>query len=177
MIGQLRAIGLVAALILSCFSVAARADCNLLPRDVQAYLKSQQGWSVVTEDDLISDDVALWHKYHTNQCPGFTAVALGPGKALSYALALLHRNRSEISEKLIVIEQRAGQPAYLQLVAVAPVVSPFVVWRAPPGIYRDEISRKSTRAPHDAIIYEKMEASATAYYLSDGRFHSVVTSH
>jgi hypothetical protein len=42
-------------------------------------------------------------------------------------------------------------------------VTPFVVWRAAAGSYRDVRSGRSVKLPHDAIVREKIEATSTLY--------------
>ena len=119
--------------------------------------------------------MALWRSHHAEACPGIATVKLGPRRELSYALALLNHRDDQIDERLLVIKSRSGQAA--ELVAATRVVSPYVVWRAQPGVLHDRISGKVIHIHRDAIIYEKMEASATAYYVANGKFHSVVTSN
>ena len=170
-----RAICLVAACLMTCWATSANANCRPLPPAAQAYLKSHPDWSPVAENDLVSDDVLLWQRYHANQCPGMAVVKLSSGGNVSYALALLHREGDRTTEKLVVIERNSSRTT--DLVSAAIVVSPFVAWRAAPGIFHDQISNKDIHVRHDAIIYEKMEASATAYYLVNGKFRPVVTSN
>src|SRR5579863_2767229 len=165
-----RAMILVAAGLFACGITPAWANCAALPRSAQAYLKLHPGWAPVTEKDLVSDDVTLWQSHHVDQCPGITALKLDSSDRATYALALLHRETDRTNAKLVVVEPGTSQVT--DLVAATPVTSPYVVWRAPPGMFRDQISGKSIRIPHDAIIYEKMEASAMAYYLAKGKFRS-----
>ena len=162
-------------------SVPAWAACETLPAPVSQYLKSDPQWRLVGMDDLVSGDQALWRKVRGDLCPGFAAVNLDAGKQLAYALTLLNRAPVSSRQKVVVLRALASGyspttlvPPYNALFTRTPTVS--VVWRSGPGIYRDVYSRKPTRLTHDAIMVENLEATATAYYLANGKFQSILTS-
>ncbi len=95
----------------------------------------------------------------------------GSGK-LSYALALLRHEHGIAFEKLVIV--MAGKSHTLE--AAYKIGNPAVVWRGLPGVYVEFYSRHKTRISHDTVIYEHLEATASAYYLSHGKFRSILTS-
>jgi hypothetical protein len=160
----------------------AMAQCDRVPQIVQAYLKSDPGWKLVDTNDLVADDQRLWAQYHKNLCPGFASVDLDGSGTPYYALALLHRDGGKVQEKLTVMHLRDGAVVKDDLVPVSnisftsvPALS--VVWKAPGGVYRDSSSNRKVTIKHDAIVYERMEATARAYYLLNGHFEFVQTSN
>lgn len=57
------------------------------------------------------------------------------------------------------------------------MVSPFVIWKVAPGIYKELDHDKTIHISHDSFVYEKMEAYATQYYYENGRWNSIVTAN
>lgn len=153
-------------------AIPAWADCEPLHPSVRIYLEANPEWSIVELKDLVADDQRLWQDHKRDQCPGMAVVDLdGSGKS-SYALALLRHERGETFERLVVVT--AGKPQTLD--ASQKIGNPAVVWRGEPGVYVEFSTRHKTRIAHDTIIYERFEASARAYYLSHGKFRSILTT-
>ena len=160
---------------------SANAACESVPQDVQEYLRSEPGWAFVDVKDLVDDDKSLWEQSHHGLCPGVAIVDLDGKGQQSYALALLKGGSGRAIEKLVVIRRQSGR--FMRWVLAPPanvmytnVMAPFVVWRTSPGTYRDLKSGHQVKLTHHGIVYEKMEATATVYYLSKGRFKSILTS-
>lgn len=150
----------------------AVADCSALPSPVQTYLKLNPQWSLVEMRNLEEDDQKLWQKLRSDQCPGMAVVDLDGSGKLSYALALLRHEHGIAFEKLVIV--MAGKSHKLE--AAYKIGNPAVVWRGLPGVYVEFYSRHKTRISHDTVIYEHLEATASAYYLSHGKFRSILTS-
>jgi hypothetical protein len=153
----------------------AAAACGRDVSEVRSYLSAHPGWSSVEPADLPGDDRALWAKYHAGLCPGVAVVNLD-GHGPSFALALLHGSRGGLVETLVLLRIRGSRLAVTALRGPVKVTSPFVVWRTGPERAVDEATGKTVRTLHDSIVYEKMEATSTAYYLSDGRIRSLLAS-
>lgn len=163
------------------FCEHAEAECAPVPGAVQEYLHSNSGWSLVTVNDLVERDKFLWEKFHRGLCPGFAIVKLDGFSQDSYALALLKRSDDAVMEKAVLLTRRSGKFSAQELspprnIKYTDIPSPLVVWRAAPGRYQDLSSDKAINISSDSVIYEKMEAAATAYYLAHGRILSIVTS-
>jgi hypothetical protein len=159
---------------------SASAACENVPLEVQEYLRSAPGWSFVEVKDLVADDRSLWERAHNGHCPGIAIVDLD-GKGRTYALALLRASGRQTFEKLVVVRRQSGRLISGTLVPPtnvknADVAAPFVVWRASPDTYRDLRSGRRIKLAHDGIVYERMEAAATLYHFSNGRFSSILTS-
>lgn len=171
---------LIALMLLITNCTSAFAQCRTLPEVVQQYLRSEPGWSVVDSSDLVPADNVLWERYHAGLCPGMAVVDLDGAGQPSYGLALLNRESGQ--EKLVILRhQPSGFSADLVVpptsVSSANIISPRVVWRVGAGNFRDRENGQITRVSHDAVVYEKLEATATAYYLEDGRYRSILTSN
>jgi hypothetical protein len=158
------------------FSACTRTTdaCSTLPSDVRQYLLTQPGWHVVDTKDLVSDDQILWQKNRPALCPGMTIVDLDGTGNKAYALAMLHSEGSDLLEKLVVVSRRGGAQKIDVLVTAEIVPSPWVVWRNSPGTAREFDSGQTTVIPTDSIIYEKMESTATLYFLSGDKFRSIL---
>lgn len=172
---------LLSLLMMLGFCASANAACDSVPQEVREYLRSAPGWAFVDVKDLVSDDKSLWDQSHDGQCPGIAIVDLDGKGQQSYALALLKTGSGQAVEKLLVIRRQSTR--LVRRILVPPtsvmytnVAAPFVVWKAGPGIYRDQKSGHHAKLAHDGIVYEKLEATATVYYLSRGRFTSILTS-
>jgi len=84
-----------------------------MPDDVQVYLLSQPGWSVVDTKDLVEDDQNLWEQHHRGLCPGIGIVDLDGRGETAYALALLNHANGQVTEKVVVIRNQGGSVAEL----------------------------------------------------------------
>ncbi len=152
-------------------AATAHAGCDTLPAPVTAYVRAHPGWAVVRGGDLVSDDQGLWAQYHKGLCPGWTKVRLDVARRPFYAVALISRSE----EKLVLIDAATGQAR--QVVPADRVASPMVVWSVGPGMTHDQNIGRDLRVSTESIIYEKMEAFATQFFMKNGKMHSVLTAN
>jgi hypothetical protein len=171
------AASLLAALLLFVLSTAALGACPLPSKEVQQYLSSQPGWSVVDIKDLISDDQKLWAQHRGTSCPGIAIAKLDDSGRQAYAIALLDRAGDRLNEKVVVLLPRSARLSPRTLITAHKVDTPSVIWRAPPGDYRDWEGGPTIHVPTDSIVVEKMESNAMLYYLRGNQFHSVQTAN
>ena len=154
-------------------SSPAWAACENKPAAVQEYLRTHRTVFVVTLDDLVPDDKVLWQKHSGDLCPGIAEADLSGTGHKAYALALLSGSGEGRRERLVILQPgKAGQ----EIGKPYKYAYPAVVSRAPPDTITDFYTRKRTRVQHDMFIFEQMEASATAYFLSGGQLRHVLIS-
>lgn len=149
-----------------------------IPASVRQVIIQFHDWKIVDESDLPIDDQKLWSTSHAGLCPGFVTGKFSNAENLSYVIALIHKGPTTgILEQLIVLEPVGT--SFRQMIAVKPtkVISPFVVWRVPPGNYQGVEDEKPMQISNDSFVYEKMEAYATQFYYDhDLRLRSFVVS-
>lgn len=156
------------------------ADCGAtLPSAVSAFVRSEarHGWIVVTLNDLVADDQALWSRSHAGQCPGIAVGRFDGTAADSYAIALVRRGGrvGHYVEQLVLLRPSGSTYSHVVVNGPARVVSPLVVWSLPPGTYAGSGDGLRVTIGTDSFVYEKLEASAVQYYLVGGQLHSLVT--
>lgn len=160
-------------------ATAQGRNCAALPRAAQAALatEQQQGWRIIATADLPSDDQALWHQYHPGQCPGVATGHFSKSSDVAYSLALLHSSSTgQHTEELLLLVPIGASYSRKTVVGPTRVVSPFVVWKLPPGRYKALYTKSAVFIPLDSFVYEKMEATATQYFMRDGRLRSILIS-
>jgi hypothetical protein len=170
---------LMAALLLMGSPSRAQGCADSLMRSIPAgIISGLPGWSVVTVRDLPNDDKKLWATAHGDRCPGIAVGNFTGDRKPSYAVAFIRKAPSgQLFEQLVLFA--AYGPGRYRVVAVRPteVVSPFVVWVAPPGTYSGVEQGGNIKIANDSFVYEKLEAFATQYYLDRGRLRSLVSSN
>jgi hypothetical protein len=138
---------------------AAGADpCDNVPAAVSAYLKLNAPWVPVRISDLSPDHQTLWNEAHPGACPGVAAADFEGGGRLSYALALIRRDRRDGQEMLVFLRPRGAKLRPTTIEPPYPAGDPHVVWREPPGA-----------AAHDSIVFEALESAAQRYSVKNGR--------
>lgn len=168
-------------LMLFCRTALANSPCDNVPNDVQVSLRLESGWSILETTDLIEEDRALWEQFHPGQCPGIAVLNFDGRGENGYALALVQFGNGRDREKLVLFTRKDGQLSKRVLVPPSNILytnvaAPFVVWRAPPGIYHDLKTDRQIKLLHDGVVYERMEATATLFYFMHGQFKSILTS-
>ena len=150
----------------------------MVPGAAQKVISDFHDWRVVKLTDLPLDDQKLWEPSHDGRCPGIAAGKFTGGEKLSYAVALIRDQPSgRILEQLIILAPEGDSFRRAVLIKPTNVVSPFVVWKVPPGKYKGVDQGKTVQIVHDSFVYEKLEAYATQYYYDGGRLHSIVTAN
>jgi hypothetical protein len=177
-------------LLLLPFTVSpVRAECGAAPQDVQDFLRTEAGWSIIDTSDLYEPERGVWEQRDVweryrgaGPCPGLAEGNFFGNDKLAYALALKKTIGGHTFEKLVVISRSGEKFITTELVPQkdvayenesAPVI--FVVWKTVPGTYRDEDSGKSITIKSDPIVYEHVEQpwSTIYYYYSEGAFKSL----
>jgi hypothetical protein len=142
----------------------------LIPPDLANEIKARNsGWKIVDLSSLIEDDRMLWVKKHGKVCPGVAKGNFDASKRSQYALVLM-RQQPQPEVKLLHAVKGEQAKYRLTLLAESPVTRAPVVFRAPPGNYYDaEDPRTPIKIKTDVIIFETIEAGATAFYFVDGK--------
>lgn len=164
------------------FMSAAHAEsaCNYLSEDLDKILQTEPQWRILDIQDLNEDDQQLWRQHHKDQCPGMVAVNLTGNGSIYYALALIqHEAENRLNEKLIVATTHKNKVSKHTLspssnIAFTNAASPFVVRKVLPGRFHDLKTDREISIRHEAIIYEKIEATATLFFYKKNRLRSAL---
>ena len=150
----------------------AADSCQPVPAAVSRYLTASPGWRLVEPRDLVPDDRALWGRHHAAACPGMAEVKLSGPKDRAFAIAVIKTSDGRMRERLVLI-RKSRQPQVLTDIAGD---APSVVWKAGPGDARAFGTGKRIRIPNESFVFEKMEASATQYFLRSGKIETLLIS-
>jgi hypothetical protein len=169
---------LIILLMLPAGAAGADEKCVQRPDAVQAYLRDHKGSSLVTVDDLLDPESReAWRKSgKEGLCPGFAASDLDGSGRIWYGLGLLYKKAGKTFEKLVLLSPDAGGLKEQTLSDLPLTGEASVVWRNTPGEYFDYNVNHNIQMPHDTIMYERIDKTATAYYLDKGKLRSVLTS-
>lgn len=170
---------LLVALFILCMVGARASEPKVCVQSslVFSYLESNPGWSTVALSDLSLDDQQLWVRRHPNLCPGMAAGKLDSSARTWYALALLKNDHGKIYERVVLLVKNKHELTSQMLSVSQEVSSPFVVWRARPGIFLDYRTGKKVIIKYDSFVYEKIESAAVQYYLRDGRIRKLIATY
>jgi len=161
---------------LMCVITARAQDCSTIPPSVRAALKQMPGWRIVGLHDLLPDDQELWEKARPGLCPGI-ATGNFESSTPSYAMALIKKVNGDRVEKLVLLTDRSGRVARIKtIVEPEKIISPLVVWSAPPGTYHDFDRTKEIKTARDSFVYEKLQSGARLYYVVKRRVYSLLIS-
>lgn len=174
---RIRAATFVFWSLLSISPAIADMQCGQRPEVVKSYLQSHPNWSVVTLDDLQSDDQKLWKENRNGLCPGLATVQLDQTNSPSYAVALLRHDSSGTQEKLILLSGADKKNGERTLVDAVSISNPSVVYRVGPGRSYDAEKRKYIRLKYDSIVFEKLESTSTSFYFVGGKLLTLVGSY
>jgi hypothetical protein len=150
-------------------SAADQSCAALLPPDLANEIKAAYpGWKIVDLSSLIEDDRTLWVKKHGKVCPGVAKGNFDASKRTQYALVLM-RQQPQLEVKLLHAVK--GEAKYrLTVLSESPTTRAPVVFKARPGNYYDaEDPKTPIKIKTDVIIFETIEAGATASYFVDGK--------
>jgi hypothetical protein len=123
-----------------------------LPKDLQRVLeKNYPGRTLVSLSDLGDDAKELFHKEHTDSCPGMVALDFyGDGKP-TFALALTTKSVAKGKTEL-VLAHKVGAVWRTTTMETTDGPTP-VVWSEKPGEYKDVYGVKKIRASNPAIVF------------------------
>ena len=153
---------------------------SVLPADLSDALKSQfPGWRIKTTDDLASYHQKLWAESKPKACPGIASGHfLNPTKQ-TFALLLVPDTPGKNGYKVVVFARSDGKPGVTPTVieeAKDHSSARVVIYRVPPGLYKDPENTRRVRIRLDGIQVEEMEAAASLYFWRNGYFHYLLTS-
>jgi hypothetical protein len=151
-------------------SVAAPPDdvCSL-PGSLQREIAAKYpGTELVTLSALDDDDKGFFQKDHGDACPGFTTVDFyGDGKP-TLALILIARDDTKKKTELLVAHE-VGEKWKTSILDMAAGASVPVVWKLPPGHYRDVYGKKEIRATRPVIVFTGYESWSILYAWTGSR--------
>jgi len=99
----------------------------------------------------------------------------GSGATYS-AIALFHKSKGKLMEKVVVLRSEQGVVRGQTIFAAGVVPYLCVIHAAEPGKARDWEGAKAVVIRHESLVYEQMEAWAYQFYLSRGKFKYVQIS-
>ncbi len=173
----IRTLGFLLSLFLTVGVCRAEECSSVVPESGHKLLADFPGWRIVLLNDLPTDDIGLWNAANRGRCPGVAVGNFVNEYAQSYAIALIRKNPSgKLEEQLLLLAPKGRTLSRLVVVRPTLVVSPFVVWRVPPGKYSGVDKDESVSVEHDSFVYEKIEATATQYYFVNGHLRSLLTA-
>lgn len=164
---------LIVWLVVSHAAQASGADqsCQaVIPPDLAKEIKAAYpGWRIVDLSSLVEDDRTLWIQKHGKVCPGVVKGNFGASKQTQYAIVLMRR-QPQLEVKLLHAVKAEQAKYRLTVLSESPATRTPVVFKAPPGNYYDaEDPKTPIKIETDLIIFETIEAGATAFYFVDGK--------
>jgi hypothetical protein len=135
-------------------------SCTLPPGLHNEITKNYPGAKLVTLADLDEYDRELWRKNHGVRCPGLVKVDFyGDGKP-TWALVLIMGGNPVRKAQFVVAHRAADkwETRTLETTSGTPVV-----WREPPGTYRQFDGAKKILARNSAIAFVGLESWAIVY--------------
>lgn len=165
-------------LLLLAFTVSpVWARCEDRPQDVQDFLRTEAGWSIINVDDLVEEERDAWKRYRGGGlCPGMAEGNFFGDNKQAYALALKKTIDGHLFEKLVVISRIGERLIATEVVPQEDAMRTggiLVVWRIVPGTYKDLDSDTSIGIKTDPIVFELIGSTSTIYYYSEGAFKSL----
>lgn len=153
-------------------------DCtSSLPLAARRIVSEFHGWRIVKLADLPLDDQKLWAASHDGSCPGVASGNFTSDITRSFAVALIRRRPGRFLEQVIMLAAEGGSFRRTAVTKPISVVSPFVIWKLPPGKYKEVDQGETVQIIRNSFVYEKIEAYATQFYYVDGRLRSIVTAN
>ncbi len=156
-------------------SLFAFSQCNVPPDLKTELTEKYPEWSIVTPENLNSDDRETWKSLHPKACPGLLKGRF-TGDSDSFALALIQRRGKRIREQVILLEAR--ESGWTTVVIEPPneltVIS--VIVKLPPGYYTSFDGTKRIKTSTDSIDVAQLEAHAAIRYWDGARFKYLIWS-
>lgn len=150
--------------------------CDRMIDALGAY-RSENGWSIVTRSDLLTSDRELWGEYRdADDCPGAAKVDLDGDSNPEFAITEIRRRGDHIAQRLLLYRPSAPDGRIAQVWRTETAPFPYVVYATEERQARDFYSGDVTRFPHEAFVFERMEAWAVLYYEAEGRLRHVLVS-
>lgn len=157
-------------------SVGVGAECDNIPHVASQFISEHRNWRVLKYDDLPNDDKQLWRKFHPRLCPGWTKVNFDNSDKNYYAVAFLAKNGSIEYEKIVIFRYKGNGVEIEKTIANDIIQTPLVLWTAKPGLYLNERNGKNVKISGESLIYEKMEAGSTQFFMVNGKILRLLAS-
>lgn len=158
----------------------SNCDRRDLPVDVSGVLKTQfAGWRVKTIEDLDAYERKLWTHSKLKQCPGIAIGHFFNPTDQAVALLLVPEHRGSNGFKVVVFSKLKGKLGVASTVieeSKDQLSTRIVIYRVPPGLYKDPENTRKVRITLDGIQVEEMEAGSSVYFWRNGRFENLLTS-
>ena len=144
-----------------------------LPQPLKREIANRyRGRDLVNISDLGEDHRSYYRKDHGEGCPGLSKVDFyGDGKP-TLALVLIAGSGTKMKAELVVAHLVDGswRTRVLDTAEGAPVP---VVWRQPPGMYRDVYGNKVIRATRPVIVFTGYDSWSVLYAWTGSRVEKV----
>jgi hypothetical protein len=128
----------------------------------------EEGWTIVTRDELADADRENWNTYHAVECPGLAEDEewIGYDRPV-YAVTSVQRRGETLMQRVVVL--RPGASGYTADTVWGPSEVP-----APNVVYISSIPNQLATPPRQtpAFMFERMESQVTAFYEEEGQLRS-----
>jgi hypothetical protein len=160
---------------------AASCAAGVLPKSVAERLKSQfPEWRIRTTGDLEPYDRQWWIENKPDTCPGIASGRFLRPDARAVAVLLVPKAPDAKGFMVLVFDpsdmQRGPAPIVVERVKDQSPAA-VVIFRVPPGVYRDPDRTRRVRIVLDGIEVVRMEASGTLYFWRRDHFEDLITSY
>jgi hypothetical protein len=128
----------------------------------------EEGWSIVTRDELSESDRTNWNTYHRVECPGLAEDNAWIGYSQPvYAVTLIQESGDALLQKVVVL--RPGASGYTAQTVWGPSEVP-----TPNVVYISSVPNQRATPPQQtpAFMFERMESQVTAFYEEEGQLRS-----
>jgi hypothetical protein len=157
-------------------------DCStsVLPQGVSKILESSfADWRIRKFEDLDAYDQTLWEKNGPKECPGITSGNFLKKEDRVFALLLVPKVPGSKGYKVVVFSslEKGGKITPMVVEDVKDQDSSnVVIYRVPPGVYREPEETTGIQIKLDGIQVEKMEVGTMVYFWKNHRFEKIITS-
>ncbi len=157
------------------------ACTTLLPDAASLVLKQKYpGWRLLDIDDLESKDREIWHKTHADECPSIAIGRYESKSKVQYAVLLIPEKKlTTLKTKLVMLRLTTDGKFIPQVLFddTALLINYPVIYKASPGQYVDFYDPdKKIEVSSDTVIYDRIGASAVAFYYANGKYDKVLIS-
>lgn len=153
-------------------------DC-VVPADISEWLKSHFPHSrVKSTEDLEAYHQKLWQENRPNACPGIAEGNFLAPSEKTFALLLVPEVPSNTGYKVVVLSKPRGKTYSASVIddGKDELSERVVIYRVPPGTYKEPENTRRVQIKLDGVVVEAMEAGATLYLWRNGRFDHMVIS-
>ncbi len=159
---------------------AESAPCDLPDTAALVLKQKYPGWRLLNSNDLAPEDRDVWNRTHPHACPGI-AIGQYEGKSkVQYAVLMIPvKKSSRLKTKLVMLRltPEGKIVPHVLYEDKARLISYPVIYKGGPGQYTDFYDPDNKIAvATDAVIYDRIGASASAFYFANDKYHEVLIS-